>query len=173
MSPCPKTPSHLPPHPTPRGAPALGALFHASNLDWSSISHMVIYMFQCYSLKSSRPRLLPQSTISIFFASRVPTNIYPGSSSGPKPIVDLSVVTPSPHTSSVTSPRVAKWLVVNQRGTHSLVCRGIPPHANVGTETLPLLAPQPWAPTCQSCPLSFPYVLFLSFKFFKKKLKYS
>ena len=31
------------------------------NLDWGSISHMVIYMFQCYSLKSSHPRLLPQS----------------------------------------------------------------------------------------------------------------
>ena len=28
-------------------APALGALLHASNLHWSSISHKVIYMFQC------------------------------------------------------------------------------------------------------------------------------
>ena len=39
------------PHPTPLGCPsvpALSALFHALNLDWSSISHMVIYMFQCY-----------------------------------------------------------------------------------------------------------------------------
>ena len=43
-------------------APALSALFHASNLDWSSISHMVIYMIQCYSLKSFHPRLLPQSS---------------------------------------------------------------------------------------------------------------
>ena len=25
------------------------------------VSHMIIYMFQCYSLKSSHPRLLPQS----------------------------------------------------------------------------------------------------------------
>ena len=31
------------------------------NLDWSSVFHMVIYMFQCYSLKSSHPGLLPQS----------------------------------------------------------------------------------------------------------------
>ena len=31
------------------------------NLDWSSILHMVIYMFQCYSLKLSHPCLLPQS----------------------------------------------------------------------------------------------------------------
>ena len=35
--------------------------FHASNLDWGSISHMIIYMFQCFPVKSSHPRLLPQS----------------------------------------------------------------------------------------------------------------
>ena len=62
---CPRLrpPSHLPPHPTPLGcpsAPALSALFHASNLDWWSVSHTVIYMFQCYSLRSSCPCLLPQ-----------------------------------------------------------------------------------------------------------------
>ena len=60
----PKPPSHLHPHPIPLGcpsAPALSALFHASNLGWWSVSHMVIYMFQCYSLNSSHPRLLPQS----------------------------------------------------------------------------------------------------------------
>ena len=55
----------LPPsHPIPLGcpsSPALSALFHAWNLDWSSISHMVIYMFQCCSLRSSHPHLLPQS----------------------------------------------------------------------------------------------------------------
>ena len=62
--PHPDPPSHLLPHPISQGhpsAPALSALSHASNLDWRSISHMVIYMFQCYSLKSSHPRLLPQS----------------------------------------------------------------------------------------------------------------
>ena len=56
--------SHLPPHAIPLDcphAPALSALFQAANLDWSSISHMVIYMFQCSPLKSSHPRLLPQS----------------------------------------------------------------------------------------------------------------
>ena len=44
---------------------------HASNLDWWSISHMIIYMFQCYSLKSSHPHLLPQSPkiCSIFCVS--------------------------------------------------------------------------------------------------------
>ena len=48
--------THLPPHPIPLGhpsTPALSTLCHASNLDWWSISHMIIYMFQCYSLKSS------------------------------------------------------------------------------------------------------------------------
>ena len=53
--PPPWAPSHFPPYPIPLGyprAPALSALLHASNLDWSSILHMVIYLFQCYSLKS-------------------------------------------------------------------------------------------------------------------------
>ena len=62
--PHPESPSHLPPHPIPQGhpsAPALSTLSHALNLDWWSVSHMVIYMFQCYSLKSSHPRPLPQS----------------------------------------------------------------------------------------------------------------
>ena len=61
--PHPEPPSHLPPHPIPQGrpsAPALRALSHASNLDWWSVSHMVIYTFQCYSLKSSHSHLLPQ-----------------------------------------------------------------------------------------------------------------
>ena len=47
--PHPEPHSHLPPHPIPLGwvsALTLSALFHASNLDWWSISHMVIYMFQ-------------------------------------------------------------------------------------------------------------------------------
>ena len=60
------TPSHLPPQPILQGhpsAPAPSTLSRASNLDWWSISHMVVYMFQCCSLKSSHPRLLPQSPI--------------------------------------------------------------------------------------------------------------
>ena len=57
--------------PIPQGHPsalALSALFHALNLGWSSISHMIIYMFQCYPLKSLHPRLLPESK-SLFFMS--------------------------------------------------------------------------------------------------------
>ena len=62
VSPCLELPFHLPPHPIPLGCTttmALSALFHASNLDWSSISHMLIYIFQYYSLKSSHPFLAP------------------------------------------------------------------------------------------------------------------
>ena len=64
MCPHPEPPSHFPPHPIPQGhpsAPALSTLPHASDLDWRAVSHMIIYMFQCYSLKSSHPRPLPQS----------------------------------------------------------------------------------------------------------------
>ena len=63
LSPYPKSPSHLPPHPILQGhpsAPALSTLSHALNRDWRSVSHMIIYMFQCYSFKSSHPHLLPQ-----------------------------------------------------------------------------------------------------------------
>ena len=56
--------SHLPPCPIALGfsrALNLGVLLHASNLYWSSILYTVIYMFQCYSLKSSHPCLFPLS----------------------------------------------------------------------------------------------------------------
>ena len=62
--PDPEPPSHLPPHHIPLGHPsasALSTVSHASNLDWWSVSHMIIYMFQCYSLRLSHPHLLPQS----------------------------------------------------------------------------------------------------------------
>ena len=67
----PEPPCHLPPHLIPLGcskAPALNALLHASNFHRSSILHMVIYMIQCYSLISSHPCLLPESSI-LFFIS--------------------------------------------------------------------------------------------------------
>ena len=34
-------------------------LSHASDLDWRSVSHLIIYMFRCCSLRSFHPRLLP------------------------------------------------------------------------------------------------------------------
>ena len=55
---------NLPPYLIPLGcprAPALGAPLHASNLNWSSILHMVMYMFQCHSLKSPHPHPLALS----------------------------------------------------------------------------------------------------------------
>ena len=61
----PESPFHLPPRPIPLGCPralALGALLHASNLHWPSILHKVMYMFQCYSLNSPHPNLLPLPT---------------------------------------------------------------------------------------------------------------
>ena len=60
--PHPESSSHFPSHPIPLGCPralGLNALLHALNVRWSSVLHMVIYMFQCYPLKPSHPRLLP------------------------------------------------------------------------------------------------------------------
>ena len=76
-------PSHLLPHPIALGqpsAPALITLSHASNLDWQSVSYMIIYMFQCYSLRSSHPRLFPHcASVLIFrwiFMSLLPLQIF-------------------------------------------------------------------------------------------------
>ena len=63
--------SHLPPHIIPLGhpsAPAQSILYHASNQDWWFVSHMILYMFQYHSPKSSHPRPLPESN-SLFFTS--------------------------------------------------------------------------------------------------------
>ena len=63
--PHPEPPSHLLPYPILLGHPralALSAPFHAQNLDWSPMSHMVTYVFQCYSIKSSHPCLPLQSS---------------------------------------------------------------------------------------------------------------
>ena len=72
--PHPECPSHLPPHPIPLGhpsAPAPSTLYHAWNLDWWSVSHMIIYMFQWHSPKSSHPCPLPrvQKTVLHIYVS--------------------------------------------------------------------------------------------------------
>ena len=62
--PHPESPSHFSPHTIPLGHPSTPApsfLYTASNLDWRFVSHMILYMFQCHSPKSSHPRRLPQS----------------------------------------------------------------------------------------------------------------
>ena len=59
-----KPPSRLSSHTIPLGhpsAPARSILYHASNLDWRFISHMILYVFQCHSPKSSNRCFLPQS----------------------------------------------------------------------------------------------------------------
>ena len=62
--PNPEPTSHLPPHTILLGhpsAPAPSIQYHASNLDWWFVSYMILYMFQCYSLKTSYPFPRPQS----------------------------------------------------------------------------------------------------------------
>ena len=51
-----------PPSPSHPSGPSqcTSTLYHASNLDWRFISHMIFYMFQCHSPISSRPHPLPQ-----------------------------------------------------------------------------------------------------------------
>ena len=58
------SPSLLPPHTIPLGhlsAPAPSIQYHALNLDWQFVSHMILYRFQCHSPKSCHPLPLPQS----------------------------------------------------------------------------------------------------------------
>ena len=80
-----RTPSHLPPYPIPLGrpsAPAPSTLYHALNMDWRFVSHMIIYMFQCHSSISSRPCPLPQSPkdcsihLCLFFCLAVIVTIF-------------------------------------------------------------------------------------------------
>ena len=62
--PHPEPSSLLPPHTIPLGRPSASApsiQYHGSNLDWRLVSYMILYIFQCYSPKSSHPLPLPQS----------------------------------------------------------------------------------------------------------------
>ena len=60
--PHPDPPSHLPSHPSGSSqCTSPEHLSHASNLGWRSVSHLIIYMFHCYSLRSSHPHHLPWS----------------------------------------------------------------------------------------------------------------
>ena len=67
--PHPEPPSHSPPHTIPLGHPSALApslLHSASNLDWQFTSHMILYMFQCHSPKSSPPPTHTQSPKDCF-----------------------------------------------------------------------------------------------------------
>ena len=58
--PDPPLPPPSPPHPSGFSqCTSLEHLSHASNLGWWSVSHLIIYMFRCCSLRSSYPHLLP------------------------------------------------------------------------------------------------------------------
>ena len=70
--PHPEPPVHLPPHPIPLGhpsAPAPSTLYHASNLDWRSISHMIIYIETYIFSQIIPPSLSPTESKSLFFMS--------------------------------------------------------------------------------------------------------
>ena len=70
--PHPDPPSPLPPpsSPHPSGSSQCTSpehLSHASNLGRWSFSPLIVYLFQCYSLRTSHPRLRPQSLASRYF----------------------------------------------------------------------------------------------------------
>ena len=70
--PHPECHPYLPPYPIPLDHPSATApstLYHASNLNWQSVIHMIIYMFQFHSPKSSHPRPLPQESKRLFYTS--------------------------------------------------------------------------------------------------------
>ena len=78
--PHPEPPSYLPAHTIPLGhpsAPAPSTLYHASNLDWWFVSHVIIYMFQCHCPISSHPRPLPQSPKDCSIPTSFPLAMVP------------------------------------------------------------------------------------------------
>ena len=69
--PHPEPPSHPPLHTIlldHSSAPAPSILYHTSNLDWRFVSHMILYMFQCHSPKSSPPPP-PTESKRLFYTS--------------------------------------------------------------------------------------------------------
>ena len=77
--PNPEPPSHLPPHTISLGhpsAPATSILYPASNLDWWFVSYLILYMFQCHSLKSSHHLPFPHLCLFCCLAYRVIITIF-------------------------------------------------------------------------------------------------
>ena len=72
MLPILNSPSHIPPHTIPLGhpsAPSPSILYHASNLDWQFVSHVIIYMFQCPSPIPSPPSPSPTESKRMYYTS--------------------------------------------------------------------------------------------------------
>ena len=46
---------------------------HASNLGWGSVSPLIVYLSQCCSLRTSHPRLLPQSPPTLLVGMQTST----------------------------------------------------------------------------------------------------
>ena len=75
-----KSPSHLPPHPTPLGchrAPDLSSLQLTTHSHWLSLLHMVMYMLPYYSLHSFHPLLLPHQPLFISLYSMSASPLLP------------------------------------------------------------------------------------------------
>ena len=60
-------PPPSPSHPSGSSQCTIQHPSHASNLGWWSASPLIVYLFQCYSLRTSHPRLLPQSPKSVLY----------------------------------------------------------------------------------------------------------
>ena len=123
---------HFPPHPISqdhRSAPALSTLPHALNLDWQSISHMIIYMFQCHSPKSSHPLPLPQSPtdcsihlcLFCFLTYRVIVTIFLNSMKSESEVAQLCPTLcdpmdcspPGPSVPGIFQARVLEWVAIS------------------------------------------------------------
>jgi len=68
-APHPEPHSHLPLRTIPLGhpsAPAPSILYPALNMVWWFIAYMILYMFQCHSLKSSHPLPVPLPVLYIY-----------------------------------------------------------------------------------------------------------
>ena len=68
--PHPEPSSLLPPHTIPLGRPSASApsiQYRASNLDWRLVSYMILYMFQCHSLKFDLAQTDSDSSVALLY----------------------------------------------------------------------------------------------------------